>query len=157
MDIFIIALLIIGAAILLLVELFLTPGITVAGFLSAGCFIYANYHAFAYLGTGGGFITLAISAVVCIGALVWFMRSKTLDKVALTTNITSAVDRSAESSVKPGDTGVATTRLALIGYAEINGRIVEVKSDDGFIDEKTPVRVCRLADGVVFVTREQLP
>ena len=62
-----------------------------------------------------------------------------------------------DTSVKPGDTGVATTRLALIGYAEINGRIVEVKSDDGFIDEKTPVRVCRLADGVVFVTREQLP
>ena len=153
MDILIIALLIIAAAILLLVELFITPGITVAGFLSAGYFIYANYHAFAYLGTGGGIITLAVSATVCIGALVWFMRSKTLDKIALTTNITSSVDRSAETGVCLGDEGMATTRLALIGYAEINGKIVEVKSDDGFIDEKTPVKVCRLTDGVVFVCR----
>ena len=103
MDILIIALLIIAAAVLLLVELFITPGITVAGFLSAGCFIYANYHAFAYLGTGGGIVTLAVSAVVCIGSLVWFMRSKTLDKIALTTNITSAIDRSAETGVRLGD------------------------------------------------------
>ena len=156
MDILIIALLIIAAAVLLLVELFITPGITVAGFLSAGCFIYANYHAFAYLGTGGGFVTLAVSAVVCIGSLVWFMRSKTLDKIALTTNITSSIDRSAETGVQLGDEGIATTRLALIGYAEINGKIVEVKSDDGFIDEKTPVKVCRLTDGTVFVCRNTL-
>ena len=139
MDILIIALLIIAAAVLLLVELF-----------------YANYHAFAYLGTGGGIVTLAVSAVVCIGSLVWFMRSKTLDKIALTTNITSAIDRSAETGVRLGDEGIATTRLALIGYAEINGKIVEVKSDDGFIDEKTPVKVCRLTDGTVFVCRNTI-
>ena len=153
MDILIIILLIVAAAILLLVELFITPGISVAGFLSAGCFIYANWHAFAYLGTGGGIITLVASAVVCSGALVWFMRSKTLDRIALTTNITSSIDRSAETGVQIGDEGIATTRLALIGYAKIGGQIVEVKSDDGFIDEKTPVKVCRLTDGMVFVCR----
>ena len=64
------------------------------------------------------------------------MRSKTLDKIALKKNITSKIDRSAEEKVKIGDTGVTTTRLALIGYAEINGDIVEVKSTDGFLNEK---------------------
>ena len=48
------------------------------------------------------------------------MRSKTLDKIALKKNITAKVDRSAEEKVKVGDIGVTTTRLALIGYAEIN-------------------------------------
>ena len=47
--------------------------------------------------------------------LIWFMRSKTLDKIALKKNITSKIDRSAEEKVKIGDTGVTTTRLALIG------------------------------------------
>lgn len=153
MDILIIASLIIGAVILFLVELFVIPGISVAGFLAGGCIIFANYYAFAYMGTTTGVITLIISALACIGSLVWFMRSKTLDKIALKKNITSKVDRSAEEKVKVGDIGVTTTRLALIGYAEINGDIVEVKSSDGFLNEKTPIIVDRIADGVLLVER----
>lgn len=151
MDILIIAALIIGALILFLVELFIVPGISIAGFLAGGCIVFANYYAFAHLGTPAGVITLLLSGLVCIGSLVWFMRSKTLDKIALKKNITSKVDRSAESRVKIGDTGTATTRLALIGYAEINGDIVEVKSSDGFLDEKTPIIVTRITDGAIWV------
>lgn len=153
MDILIITVLVIAAVILFLVELFIIPGISVAGFLAGGCIIFANYYAFAHLGTGAGFITLAISAITCIGSLVWFMRSKTLDKIALKKDITSKVDRSAEEKVKVGDTGITTTRLALIGYAEINGDIVEVKSTDGFLNEKTPIIVNRITDGMLLVEK----
>lgn len=153
MDILIIAALIIGAVILFLVELFVIPGISIAGFLAGGCLIYANYYAFAYMGTTAGVITLIISALTCIGSLVGFMRSKTLDKIALKKNITSKVGRNAEEKVKVGDTGITTTRLALIGYAEINGDIVEVKSSDGFMNEKTPIVVDRIADGVLLVKK----
>ena len=146
MDIFIIAVLIVAAVILFLVELFIIPGISIAGFLAGGCIIYANYYAFANLGTTAGFITLAISAITCVGSLVWFMRSKTLDKIALKKNITSKVDRSAEEKVKIGDTGTTTTRLALI---------VEVKSTDGFLNEKTPVIVNRITDGVILVEKNK--
>ena len=106
MDIFIIVVLVVAAVILFLVELFIVPGISIAGFLAGGCIIYANYYAFANLGTTAGVITLAISAIACVGSLVWFMRSKTLDKIALKKNITSKVDRSAEERVKIGDTGL---------------------------------------------------
>lgn len=153
MDILIITVLIIAAVILFLVELFIVPGISIAGILAGGCILYANYHAFVHLGTMAGFITLAISAIACIGSLVWFMRSKTLDKIALKKNITSKVDRSAEEKVKTGDTGITTTRLALIGYAEINGDIVEVKSTDGFLNEKTPIVVSRITNGVILVEK----
>ena len=89
MDVLIIVVLIIAAVILFLVELFVIPGISVAGFGALGCIIYANYYAFAYMGTGAGFITLVVSGIACIGSLVWFMRSKTLDKLALKKDITS--------------------------------------------------------------------
>ena len=151
MNILIIVVLVIAAVILFLVELFIIPGISIAGILAGGCIIYANYYAFAYMGPVAGFITLAVSVIACIGSLVWFMRSKTLDKIALKKNITSKVDRSAENKVKIGDTGITTTRLALIGYAEINGDIVEVKSTDGFMNEKTPVIVNRITDGIILV------
>ena len=153
MYILIIAALVIAAVILFLVELFIIPGISIAGFLSGGCVVFANYYAFARMGTTAGFITLAISVVACVGSLIGFMRSKTLDKLALKKDITSQIDRSAEKKVKVGDTGVTTTRLALIGYAEINGDIVEVKSIDGFLNEKTPIVVNRITDGVLMVEK----
>lgn len=153
MDILIIVVLVIAAVILFLVELFVIPGISWAGISALGCIIYANIYAFANLGMGAGFITLAVSAVTCVGSLVWFMRSKTLDKLALKKDITSKVDRQAEESIKVGDTGVTTTRLALIGYAEIDGKVVEVKSMDGFMNEKTPVIVGRINEGIILVEK----
>lgn len=151
MDILIITVLIIAAVLLFLVEVFIIPGISLAGVAAFGCLVYANYYAFTNLGSTAGFITLAISAVAFIGSLVWFMRSKMLDNLALKKNIESTVDNSAEKKVKVGDTGISTTRLAQIGYAEIDGNIVEVRSTDGFIDEKTPIIVTRISNGTILV------
>lgn len=153
MDVLIITLLIIGAVILFLAEIFFVPGISLAGFAGLGCLIYANYYAFIYIGTTAGIITLIVSAIACLGSIYLFMKSKTLDRVALKKNITSKVDRAAEESIEVGNTGVAITRLALIGNAEINGKIVEVKSMDGFLDEKTPIIVSRIYDDIIMVEK----
>lgn len=155
MDVLIISVLIIAAVILFLVELFVIPGISLAGISALVCVLYANYYAFANLGMVGGFIVLGISAAACVGSLIWFMRSKVLDNLALKKNIDSTIDRTAEDSIKVGDTGVSTTRLAQIGYAEINGYIVEVKSMDGFLNEKTPIIVSRITDGTILVEKQQ--
>lgn len=153
MDVLIIIALIAAAVILFLVELFVIPGISLAGISALVCIIYANYYAFANLGTGAGFITLIISGIACIGSLVWFMRSKTLDKLALKKDITSKIDRSAAEKVKVGDTGITITRLAQIGNAEINGNIIEVKSMDGLLNEKTPIVVNRITDGIICIEK----
>lgn len=153
MDILIIIILIIAAVIFFLVELFIVPGISIAGILAGGCAIFANYYAFAHVGTGAGFVTLLVTGVACIGALIWFMRSKTLDRISLRQNITSKIDRSAEARVRPGDTGITTTRLALIGYAEIGNDIVEVKSTGELLDAHTPIRVVRVVDGTILVEK----
>ena len=150
MDVLIIIALIAAAVILFLVELFVIPGISLAGISALVCIIYANYYAFANLGTGAGFITLIISGIACIGSLVWFMRSKTLDKLALKKDITSKIARSAAEKVKVGDTGITITRLAQIGNAEINGNIIEVKSIHGLLIEKTPIVVNRITLGIII-------
>ena len=76
MDVFIIIALIMAGIILILIELFLIPGISIAGILGSGCLIYANYFAFSSMGYNAGFLTLGISVITCIGSLIWFMRSK---------------------------------------------------------------------------------
>ncbi|MDR0892801.1 MAG: NfeD family protein [Mediterranea sp.] len=158
MDVLIIAVLIIAAALLFLIELFIVPGISLAGIGALVCAVYANYYAFVHLGTTGGVVTLIISGIVCIGALVWFMRSKMLDRLALQKDVDWKVnpigtERASERRVKVGDKGISVTRLAQIGSAEFDGNVVEVRSIDGFVDEKTPVVVRRINDGTIMVEK----
>ena len=153
MDILIICLLLLATVVLLLIELFIVPGISIAGILAGGCAIFVNYYAFTYLGIVAGIITLIITIIVCVGSIIFFMRSKTLDRISLKQNITSQIDRIAEMRIKIGDIGITTTRLALIGYAKINDEIVEVKSTGELLNEHTCIRVVRIVDGTIMVEK----
>ena len=153
MDIVIIASLIIAGLILFIIEVFLLPGISIAGFVSAGCLLYANYYAFDTLGTVPGCITLAISAIGVVAITIWFMRSKTVDKLSLKKTIDYRPEPLKGLDLKVGDEGIALTRLALIGNAEFSGHIIEVRSSGEFIDQKSKIRVERILDGVVLVEK----
>ena len=153
MDIVIIASLIIAGLILFIIEVFLLPGISIAGIVSAGCLLYANYYAFDTLGTIPGCITLAVSALGVVAITIWFMRSKTVDKLSLKKTIDYRPEPLKGLDLKVGDEGIALTRLALIGNAEFNGRIIEVRSSGEFIDQKSKIRVERILDGIVMVEK----
>ena len=153
MDIVIIASLIIAGLILFIIEVFLLPGISIAGIVSAGCLLYANYYAFDTLGTVPGCITLAVSAIGVVAITIWFMRSKTVDKLSLKKTIEYRPEPLKGLDLKVGDEGIALTRLALIGNAEFNGRIIEVRSSGEFIDQKSRIRVERILDGIVLVEK----
>ena len=154
LDIIIIASLIIVALILMVVEMLLIPGFGIAGLGAIGAFAYVNYYAFTELGNIAGFITL-FTSLLSAGLLVTFvLRSKAIDKMGLEKNIDSTVASEASKLVKVGDTGVAITRLALIGNALINDNIIEVKSCDGFLDENTPIVVERIVEHVIMVKKQ---
>ena len=155
MDILIITVLIIAAVITILVELFVIPGLAWLAFQHLLVFSMPTIT-LSPIWVWQEDLSLRDIAVACIGSLIWFMRSKMLDKLALKKDIDSKVDRSAEKSVKVGDTGISTTRLAQIGYAEINGNIVEVRSIDGFLNEKTPIIVSRITDGTILVEKHKI-
>ena len=153
MDILIIASLIIAGLILFIIEVFLLPGISIAGIISAVCLLYANYYAFDAMGTLPGCITLAISTIGVIAITIWFMRSKTVDKLSLKKTIDYKPEPLKGLNLKAGDEGIALTRLALIGNAEFNGNIIEVRSTGDFIEEKSRIRVNRIRDGIVLVEK----
>ena len=154
MEFLIIGTLLILGLILFLVEVFLIPGITLAGIASAGCLIYANYYAFSTLGMVGGNITLILSMVGAVAITIGFFRSKTVDRLSLKETLSYRPDPLKGMTLKVGDKGIARTRLALIGTAEFDGRLIEVRSADGFLDEKTPLIVERIEEGAVIVIRD---
>ena len=103
MDTLIIISLIVAGLILFIIEVFLLPGISIAGIISAICLLYANYDAVDTLGTIPGCITLAISAIGVIGITIWFMRSKTVDKLSFKKTIDSRPEPLKGLDLKPGD------------------------------------------------------
>ena len=153
MELFIIVALILAGLLLFIVEVFLVPGISIAGIASAICLLYANYYAFDALGLTAGFITLAASVIGCIAITVWFMHSKTVDKLSLKKTLDYKIDPLKGLNIQIGDKGITVTRLALIGNADINGHLIEVRSADGLIDEKTPIYVERMIEGAVIVRK----
>lgn len=151
-DLIIIAFLMIVAIVLILLEIFLLPGITVAGvgglIFAAGGIIYA-YSTDPLVGN----ITLAISLVAFGGAFVWLLRSKSFSRVALKTDVDSKLISSRDLGILPGDEGVTLSRLAPIGKARIKGITVEAKALDELIDEGTPVEVTHIEGYNVTVKR----
>ena len=153
MDILLITLLFLFCALLLAIELFILPGTSIAGIAAGCCLVGANYLVFDRFGIMVGLWVLAASLVCCCLIGWWMLRTKTLEKYLLHKSIDSTPATPEQPSVKPGDEGVATTRLALIGNADIHGKTVEVKSADGFLDEGTPIVVVRVDEAQVLVKR----
>jgi membrane-bound ClpP family serine protease len=149
-EMLIIAFLMVVAIVLILLEIFMLPGITVAG---VGGFLFAAgglFYAYS-VSTPIGNVTLAVSLVFA-ASFIWLLRSKSFNRVALKTDIDSKLVSSRDLGIVPGDEGLTLSRLAPIGKARINGITVEAKSMDELIDENTPVEVIRV-DGYNVIVK----
>lgn len=151
MDIAVILLLLLISAVLMLIELFIIPGTSISGIASLCCLAAANIMTFVQYGAGIGLAVLAASLVVFCLLMYWMMHSRLWKKYSLHKSIDSTSATEAQLSVRPGDEGIALTRLALIGNADINGKTVEVKSVDGFLDEGTHIVVTHVQDAQISV------
>ncbi len=151
MEYVITALIVLVATLLLVVEVMLIPGFGFTGILGAAAMIGAVAYSFFVIGSLAGWVTLLVTIAICVALFVWALYGKSLDKVALKKKIESTVKEDELTRFSVGDKGVSRTRLALIGEAEINGLIVEVKSESGLIDEGRPVEVVRISGDTVFV------
>ncbi len=145
MDIFIVVVLCLVGVLLVLLEIFLIPGVTFA--LVAGLLFGAGgiFYSYSKLGTLGGTITLISMSVLFGVTFIWLIKSKALDKtIGLKTNINSTVASDDSLSVKEGDEGISVSRLNPIGKVKVNGVTMEAKSLGDFIDERTPIEVVKV-------------
>ena len=147
---FIIVLTIVGL-VLILSEIFLIPGVGVAGVLGVLALGGACYYVFYEFGVVAGIIFTAAIVTVLIGLVIYTIKTKTWKKLALNTQIDSKAQDSGEESLSVGDTGKAVTRLAPIGMARINGKSYEVKSLEGMLDAGTEIEVVLFEDNKIYV------
>ena len=152
MSILAIILLIILGIFLFIVEFLLVPGITIAGIGGAILMAVAVYSAYKTHGSTVGNYTLLATLILSIGGFAYALRAKTWKRLALSKNIEGRVEVGLENeAIKVGDRGEALTRMAPIGKVLINDIIVEGKSREGFLDQKTPVEVIKVLNTQVIV------
>ena len=154
MDILIIILLVLIGVVLIILEIFFLPGITVAGFSSLIFFGGGIYYAIVNLGTTAGYVTIVASVVACVVGIIWFMRSKSLDRISLKTDIDSVIPTQVNDSIKVGDEGIALSRLNPMGTVLIGTVQVEGKTREDFIDEGSSVIVERVERTSVIVRKK---
>lgn len=145
---FIISLLAVGI-ILLLIEIFVIPGVGIAGILGVAAVIAGCYFSYDW-GTRIGMIVTGGVIVVIIIFLIIALRAKTWDKLALKTNVESSAGQDS-TVVSLGEKGVTVTRLAPMGSARIDGKTMEVKSYEGFVDPGVNVEVVMIEDNLIYV------
>lgn len=153
MELVLIIGLIVLGIIFLVIEVFLIPGISIAGIASLLCYIAGISMAYVQLGPETGTWFLGISAVVSGLVMYWFFRSKSLDKMSLKSSIDSNTAPLKGLEAKPGDVGVTLSRLAPIGNILLNGVIVEGRCENEIIEPNVQIVVVEIGSTNVLVRK----
>ncbi len=153
MDIFLVVLFMFLGIVFLLLELFIIPGVSIGGIAGIAFVVASIWYAFATLSATAGFATLACG-VLAMGVAIWiFVRSRTLDRMSLNTEVSGTVDAPKDTQVSVGQRGVTVSRLAPIGTARFGDKTLEVKSIDGLIDPNTEIEVAAASGETISVKK----
>ncbi|MDR0421579.1 MAG: hypothetical protein LBH72_01035 [Proteiniphilum sp.] len=156
-DLIIIIAVILLGTVFMLIEIFLLPGISIAGIAGAIFLTGGIIYAYIFQGSVAGNITLAGTAALLGGSFFWLLKSKSLRKISLETNIEGKVDTSHLQKIAAGDSGMTLSRLNPVGQVLVNGVEVEGKSFDGeFLDEDTEIEVMKVETFSVLVRKKEI-
>ena len=150
----IIIVLLVGLALVAL-EIVALPGVFcgICGGVMVGVGIWQTY---ANYGNLAGNITLVASLLTGLIMLMVLMKSGTWKHFSLNEESDSRVNQIDNSTIKPGAKGKTISRLAPAGKALIGNEIVEVHSEEGYIDEGVDVEVVE-TEGYKIIVKKTNP
>lgn len=147
----IISLVLVGL-LLLVAELVLLPGISVAGIGAILAFGAAAFLGYINYGFWWGSVVLTVIILLSVLAVVISLRANTWRRLSLNTTIDStSTPTPEENHIHIGQQGTTVTRLAPMGKAVFDGVTVEAKVMDSFIDPRQPVEAIAFDNTVVIV------
>ena len=147
----IIALILVGI-ILILIEIFITPGIIVGtiGFILLGIGVYGGYST---LGQSTGNVILLSTSVFVAIALYFSFRDGAWNRFASTDTIIGKANNLDQINVNVGDKGITISALRPTGTASINDQKVEVIADGDFIPANQAIEVIQRIDHKIFIQK----
>jgi len=148
----IIILLLVIAIGLVLIEVFLVPGVGIPGIAGAVLMLACLFLAYNMSPAFGNY-TLAATGLISIGLVLLAFRAKTWQKLSLKSGIDSKVDRPTEG-LAVGDVGEAISRLNPMGKAMFNEHFYEVSSKGEYIDAHSSVEITNIEGTKITVIKK---
>lgn len=148
----IIALIVLGL-VLILLELFVTPGF-VTGLLGGLAWFYALYKIYQAYGNTSGHLALGGLILLLVACIVIAVKSGVWDRVSLHSNIEGKVNQLPD--VKIGDTGYTSSALRPMGKMVINNNSIEVSSMGEHVETGAFVEVIKIESNKIFVKQISL-
>lgn len=152
MDYLIIILLLLLAILLFLAEIFILPGISVAGIAGIAVSIAGIAYAYQLFGFTGMILTLIGGSALFILLFYLSIKSKLFDNLALKKEIKATVADKNLKTINKGDEMLTTSRLNPMGKAMKNNEFFEAKSESGFIEEDQIVYVHKIEGNTILVS-----
>ena len=137
--------------VLVLTEIFLIPGIGVAGILGVLSMCGSSYFAFIEYSTLGGVVATVVNLTLLATLAIIAFRAKTWKRLSLNTNIDSRAVSDESELVRVGEKGKAMTRMAPSGTVLFDNAKVEARSFEGMIDAGSEVEVVLIEDNKIYV------
>ena len=146
-----ILILVLIGVLLLVAELVLLPGISVAGIGSLLAFGAAIFYAFIQYGVLIGLVTLTAAVLLSVLAVFISLRANTWQRLSLKATIDSTSTPTPQQNILVGQTGTTLTRLAPMGKVRVGEVTAEAKTIDGYINPRQSVEVIGFENTVVIV------
>ncbi|MDD4747344.1 MAG: NfeD family protein [Salinivirgaceae bacterium] len=146
-----IILLILAGLVLLLLEVLVIPGTTVAGVIGFGLLGGGIYIAFNTYGTNAGVASIAATLIITIIVFITAFRSGTWKKLMLNSAIESKIENFEGKIPNIGDEGITLTRLAPMGKVLVNDVEYEAISLNSFVDPKSTIVVSGIESNKIIV------
>jgi membrane-bound ClpP family serine protease len=142
----------IGVGLLLLViEVILIPGTSIAGFIGFGMMIAGVIVSFNYFGDQTAWVIAGSTAVVSGGVFFWTFHTKPWKQFALKSTISSKVNEGVFEGLQIGSVGVAVSMLRPRGNAEFGNKIIEVSTLGNFVDAGAQVKIIKITSNQIFI------
>lgn len=150
MWIIIIALLLIGLALVILEVIFI-PGTTVVGLLGLIFTIVGIVICYQHFGDQVGFYVLLGSGAITLGALVISFRSGAWTRFSLKDTSEGRFNDGLSANLAVGDEGITTSALRPMGKAEFAEKNYEVKTTGAYLAAGVPVKIAAIAGNQIIV------
>ena len=147
---FITAIILVGL-LLIFLEIFFIPGTTMFGILGGVAMLIGIVLMYSYYGATYGNVTLGISSVAVVVAIVLGFRVIESNKLAMKAEITGKVNELEATALNVGDKGVTVTELRPNGKANFNGTKTEVYSNGEYIARDTEIEIAKITRDKVFI------
>lgn len=137
--------------ILLLVEIYFTPGSSIFGVLGLIAIVWANVLAFKTMPVAVGWTIFLVSLIITVLFIILLIRMLSSKNFVVETEIKDKVNVIDEENFQIGEQGVTITTLRPNGRAMFNDEIYEVYSHGNYIEVDKNIAISKITSDKIFV------